>query len=110
MRNIILKLIPKQLAYELSALPIREEEGSIVVALPEKHTQQTVDDLAFLLGKPVIVETADAAQLQEAIVRLYGFDDVDVNRAAQTQSSTEVLSSRDAAASPIYGGSRYSPL
>jgi type IV pilus assembly protein PilB len=68
----ILKLIPKPMALEWCALPIAVENDSLVVVLPDDCNPAMKNDITFLIGKNVRVETAPTELLSAAIRRLYG--------------------------------------
>ncbi|MGD0339103.1 MAG: GspE/PulE family protein [Bacteroidota bacterium] len=68
----VLGLIPKTTAVELCALPLRVENDTAVVALPEGYDPQILTDLAFLLGKKIVVEIIQSSILYSAIQKHYG--------------------------------------
>jgi hypothetical protein len=55
----ILDMIPKTSALELSVLPISEQDGVIIVAVPEIFPKQLLTDVRLILGttkvKPIPV-------------------------------------------------------
>jgi len=78
----VLSLIPKTTALEYNVLPLSAENGTIVVALPENHNKELLNDLAFLLGKKIKVETVPPDILSEAIKRFYEVTDVEARKAS----------------------------
>lgn len=66
-----LSLISKDVALELSALPLSSENGAVVVALPQDYEAELLDDLRFLLGKKIIVEPVPKDVVRAKIRELY---------------------------------------
>ena len=89
----VLKLIPKATAAELSVLPLRIENGVVVVAVSEKYERQLVSDLEFYLGKKVKPELVPAKDLQEALQRYYDISTIEMKKA--TEAAPEFLSVRE---------------
>jgi type IV pilus assembly protein PilB len=90
----VLKLIPKSAALELSVLPIRATEEGVVIVLPEGYHRQVRDDLAFFLGRKVIVETAAEDLLRGAIKRFYNVSEMELNQAG-VAAPAEIISLQD---------------
>jgi len=89
----VLALISGQTAFEMNALPISAGNGTITVALQEKYNNETVNDLAFLLGKKINVVTVPDEALSEAITRWYNL--ADAKRRQISVSHSEVKSVRE---------------
>ena len=89
-----LNLIPKATALEMGVLPLRQENGSIHVLLPEGYDRRILTDLSFMLGKKLKVETAPGDELRSAIQRLYGATTTEIKRSTIVQE-TEFLSVKE---------------
>jgi type IV pilus assembly protein PilB len=92
----VLALVPKRTALELSALPLSVDNDVVIVALPENHDREILNDLVFLIGKKVRVEQVPSEDLSSAIQRAYGISDVEF-RKANVSSAPEFLSVREEA-------------
>jgi type II secretory ATPase GspE/PulE/Tfp pilus assembly ATPase PilB-like protein len=68
----LLSALPAQVAKELRVFPLREETGVIVVAALRGHDTQIGEDLAFVLGKNVAIETWPDEELLNLIQQHYG--------------------------------------
>jgi type IV pilus assembly protein PilB len=90
----VLGLIPKNMAMELSVLPLRVNGDAVVVALAENYSPQVVGDLAFLMGKRVVAETFEAGVLARALRKHYGVSDMDSHRHS-VSGTPEFLSARE---------------
>jgi type IV pilus assembly protein PilB len=102
----VLGLLPKNLALDLPALPLQEEKEGVRIALEENHSQQTVDDLAFLLGKPIIVEKYPSEELLKAIGKHYDISDAETGHVSRSSSRTELISAKeDQNSAPVFDGS-----
>jgi type IV pilus assembly protein PilB len=67
----ILGLIPKALAVKVPALPLGQEDGSIVCAVPEGCDRALLADIEFVAGKSVRGTCVPREQLARAVSRLY---------------------------------------
>ncbi len=83
-----LRLIPKEVAVSLFVIPLSADNGTVRIALPDDHDEQTVDDIAFFLGKKVTVEKLPRSVISSALQRFYGVSDIDLARAG-SQSKSE---------------------
>jgi type IV pilus assembly protein PilB len=80
----VLKLIPKATAAEFTVLPLRMENDVVVVAVPEQHEHQLMNDLEFFLGKKVKAELFPQKVLQEALQHHYGISIIEMQKATET--------------------------
>jgi len=97
----ILKLIPRELALRLQAIPMRREGNLLFVALPDPNDVSRFDELTFRTGLRVKALLASEAQVTEAINRHYGshkdlalkkvFDDMPGTQVEQSEDDLEVL-------------------
>ena len=104
----VLRLIPKQIALELRALPLSNESETIVIAVPQGQERQMYGDLAFLIGKKIRLEPADPVMLLRAIQKHYGVSEAEMNlpRHDGPDPATQFLSVKEeeAHASPAVPG------
>jgi len=97
----ILKLIPRELALRLQAIPMRREGNLLFVAIPDPNDVSRFDELTFRTGLRVKALLASEAQVTEAINRHYGshkdlalkkvFDDMPGTQVEQSEDDLEVL-------------------
>ncbi|GIX17912.1 MAG: type II secretion system protein GspE [Rhodothalassiaceae bacterium] len=64
------RVSPRFLAEE-GLLPVREEEGRVVVAAVDPTAHEALDALALALGRPVAPAVAPHSEIEAAIARLY---------------------------------------
>jgi len=69
--NLIAKLSLK-LANKFKAIPIKEENGSIVVGISDAFNLQILDEISLIFGKPVIPLEITEAEILGAIKKYYG--------------------------------------
>jgi type IV pilus assembly protein PilB len=91
----VLKLVPKQTAMDLLVLPLKVDENSVHVALPENYHKSVLSDLTFLFRKKVTVETAPTDMLINAIQRFYGISSIEARKSGGGGISSEFVSLRD---------------
>ncbi len=93
----VLRLIPKDTALELLALPVSLEGDAVVVAIAEDSDWEILSDLAFLIGKKIRFERVPANELLGAIQKQYGVSGAElrVPRAGTRAKPAEVLSLKD---------------
>ena len=68
----LLQKIPSSLAFKRMALPLRKENGSVVVAVTDPEPEQIYEDVRILTGGRVRVEIAPENVLLQAIQKNYG--------------------------------------
>jgi type IV pilus assembly protein PilB len=64
-------LLPESVARRYDAVPVRVENGSLVVAVADPTNILAHDDLRLVLGTDMRIVVTDAAQLEEAMGRRY---------------------------------------
>ncbi len=67
----VLKTIPKPMAVRLDILPVRMEEGRLLVVMAEPQNVATIDELRFTCGKDINARFGFRAEILSAIVRNY---------------------------------------
>lgn len=90
-----LKLIPKQMALDLCILPLSRDGESVRVALIENYDRKILNDLSFVLGKKIIIETFPQNILIEAIKQFYGFSNIDSIKPTAMDSESEFVSLKE---------------
>ena len=70
--NTLLAKVPSNLAFKRVALPIRRDNGSVVVAVTDPEPEQLYEDFRILIGARIKVEIATEEVLKEAIQKNYG--------------------------------------
>jgi len=70
-KDLLLK-VPSDLAFKRLALPLRRENGSVVVAVTDPEPEQLYEDFRILTGSRVRVEIAPEDVLRQAIQKNYG--------------------------------------
>lgn len=67
-----LECVPARLAIHYAALPLRFDEGALVVAVEDPHEVDVLDELELGLGRPVMAVAAKREAILEAIRECYG--------------------------------------
>ncbi len=67
-------LLAKQAAYELSALPVAEKDGVLLVAISDPRQAVAADTLNFLLDREIRLVLSAPSNLINALERVYGPD------------------------------------
>jgi type IV pilus assembly protein PilB len=67
----VLQLIPESMAMRLDVLPIRMDQGRLVVAMSEPQNLRTIDETRFSSGKDLSPRFGFRAEIQTAITRNY---------------------------------------
>ncbi|MFN0204954.1 MAG: GspE/PulE family protein [Planctomycetota bacterium] len=70
----ILAMVDASTARTFYLLPIRQEGGELVVAIGDPTNLSVLDDLRFLIGKPVRAVFTDPDKLKEIVDKLYPAD------------------------------------
>jgi type IV pilus assembly protein PilB len=68
----VLARVPRELALEQGLLPVKEQDGRLIVAVDDQLKRIVADQLSFLLGCEVSCALAVPAALQDALRRYYG--------------------------------------
>lgn len=68
----VIELVGESIARENTIIPIRVEDGSVVVAFHDPMALDVLDKLRFILAKDVKIVVAQKDQIQAAIDRHYG--------------------------------------
>jgi type IV pilus assembly protein PilB len=66
-----LHLVPKPMAVRLDVLPVRIEDGRLLVVMAEPQNVATIDELRFTCGKDVAPRFGFRAEILSAIMRNY---------------------------------------
>ncbi len=69
------ELVPESVARENNVLPVREEDGKLVVRMSDPNDCDTIEKLRFILNRPIQVEAATTGEIHEAINEQYGHSD-----------------------------------
>ncbi len=89
----VLSLVPKEFAKRNELLPIKTENGSLIVAMADPLDFYAIDDLQLLTGFQVEAGLASLSEINDAIGRLYegdnSIDDLLHSLDIQPQLSTE---------------------
>ncbi len=64
-------LLPKSSAQRYQALPVKVQDGTVVVAVADPTNVFAHDDLRLALGTNTLIVVADSVQLEEAIAHAY---------------------------------------
>jgi len=85
----ILKLVPREWAVRLQAIPMRREANVLFVAVSDPHDFITLDELKFRTGLKIMPLLASEAQIREGIDRHYGSPkDVELQKVFQDLPET----------------------
>jgi type II secretion system protein E len=68
----LLAKVPSDLAFKRMALPLRRDNGSVVVAVTDPEPEQVYEDFRILTGARIRVEIAAEKTLRQAIQKSYG--------------------------------------
>ena len=68
----VLELIPAELAREQGILPLKKQNGRLIVAVDDPFKRIVADQLSFMIGSEVTCALAAPAALASAIERHYG--------------------------------------
>lgn len=71
----LLKLIPEQVVRRCKALPLKKEEGRLVVAMADPADLAAVDDIRFFAGCDIEPVPTAEEEIEAAIQRYYGMVD-----------------------------------
>jgi len=67
----VLERVPAELAVEQGLIPVKDKDGTLIVAVDDQLKRIVADQLSFLLGCEVQVVLAAPAALQQALRRYY---------------------------------------
>jgi type IV pilus assembly protein PilB len=85
----VIDLVSQSLARENTVIPLRVEDGAVVVAFHDPMALDVVDKLRFVLNRDVKIVVAPKQQIQAAIDRYYGQDGVGQSVDSMIQEFTE---------------------
>lgn len=68
----IISLIPAEMVSKYNLLPLRTENGRLVVAMTEPFKPQVISDLQMVAARPIKRYYADPAQMEKSILQFYG--------------------------------------
>jgi type II secretion system protein E len=66
-----LSIVPAELAYRHQIIPVRIEDGSVVVATADPFNLEALDDIRMVTGKEVSPMLADASEIQRIVEDAY---------------------------------------
>ncbi len=98
----VVTALPARLALRYECLPLREVDGTLLVASAKSYSPGELDELRQLLGRPVQVVAAPAAEVAAALRQHYGVGAETVEAMLQdetlptTASLTEAIQDLDA--------------
>ena len=69
-----LELLPAKVAIRHHAIPFRTGRGRVDLAVLEEPEIPALDELAFVLGRRVVIHIANEARIHEAFERYYGHE------------------------------------
>jgi type II secretory ATPase GspE/PulE/Tfp pilus assembly ATPase PilB-like protein len=81
-----LALLPRQLCERLGVFPVREENGTLVVAMPDPANLPVIDEVARAAGMKVKAARAGLDVIKRGILRYYGDEMEDMESALPAQS------------------------
>ena len=100
----VIGLVSEAMARENTIIPIKVEEGSVVVAFHDPMALDVLDKLRFILAKDVKIVVAPKSQIAAAIERHYGQDgggqSVDSMIAEFTETQIDFTDTEAATATP----------
>ncbi|HWB03623.1 MAG TPA: GspE/PulE family protein [Verrucomicrobiales bacterium] len=86
----VLDLMPGSLAKMHGALPVSFDESGLHVALMEPLNPQTVEDLRFAIGKPIVVVVGDEDRIEELIGTSYASENEGVEDILASIKGTDI--------------------
>lgn len=86
----VLDLMPGNLAKMHGALPVSFDESGLHVALMEPLNPQTVEDLRFAIGKPIVVVVGDEDRIEELIGTSYASENEGVEDILASIKGTDI--------------------
>jgi len=66
-----LRIVPAELAYRHQVVPLRVQDGEVVVATADPFNLEALDDIRMVTGKEVNPVLADAAEIQRIVEEAY---------------------------------------
>jgi len=72
----VARLVPEAAARRLLALPVREEQGKLLVGMVDPYNVFALDEIRALAGRPVQPAVLTERTLEAALRSLYALDDV----------------------------------
>jgi len=98
----VLKYIPKQLARSYQVIPYREEEDALVVAMADPLNVVVIDDLRLRTGKKIKPVIATEEEINKAVERFYGLDELDgFTRDVEVSATAEVSEEEQSEQAPV---------
>jgi len=86
----VIAAVPRHVAKRYSVVPVRKEEGGIVVAMVDPSDLDTLDGLQHSLGTSVIPAVASPEDIEAAIAKYYGVKEDSVSKMIQDITEGEV--------------------
>jgi len=68
----VIELLPAQVAIRHGAIPFRIGQGRVDIAVRQEPDIPTLDELAFVLGRRIVIHIANEARIHEALAFYYG--------------------------------------
>jgi type IV pilus assembly protein PilB len=84
----VLRLIPKDVALQFHVIPLSANNGSVRLAAPTDHDEQTLEDISFYLGKQVVAEEHPRGAILAALQRFYEVSEIDLAKSSLMQIET----------------------
>lgn len=72
----VARLVPEVVARRLLALPIREEQGKLLVGMVDPYNVFALDEIRALVGRPVQPAVLTERALESALRSLYALDEI----------------------------------
>ena len=66
-----LRIVPAELAYRHQVVPLRVQDGEVVVATADPFNLEALDDIRMVTGKEVSPVLADASEIQRIVEEAY---------------------------------------
>jgi type IV pilus assembly protein PilB len=70
--NHLSSILPERTLREMMVLPLNEEDGAIIFAACVGHAPDLQNDLSFITGRKIILQTYPESEIVSAIDRLFG--------------------------------------
>lgn len=86
----VIAAVPRHIAKRYNVVPVRKEEGGIVIAMVDPSDLDTLDGLQHSLGSSIIPAVATAEDIEAAISRYYGVKEDSVSKMIQDITEGEV--------------------
>ncbi|MGE5591126.1 MAG: GspE/PulE family protein [Bacillota bacterium] len=92
----VARLVPEAVVRRLLALPVREEQGKLLVGMVDPYNVFALDEIRALVGRPVQPAVLTERALESALRSLYALDEI----SAVPREAREASASSSAEAAP----------